>query len=172
MHMSKLSHKKISQKIYSIRESRVMFDSDLAELYEVETGALNRAVQRNPIRFPPDFMFQLTQKEHDNLKCQIGISSYHGGRRKLPFVFTEQGVAMLSSVLKGEKASGVNVEIIRSFVKLREFLLSNEALAQKLELLEKKYDVQFQAVFAAIREIMNPTNMRTKKISIADTDSQ
>lgn len=125
-----------------------MIDSDLAELYEVKTGALNRAVQRNIFRFPSDFMFQLTKTEADNLQCQIGIANM---RRFLPYAFTEQGVAMLSSVLKSEKASLVNIEIMRSFVKLREILLSNQDLAQKLKYLEKKYDVQFKAVFDAIR---------------------
>lgn len=96
--MSNLSQQKISKKIYFIRDYKIMIDSDLAELYEVKTGALNRAVQRNIIRFPSDFMFQLTEIETENLKCQFGISSSYGGRRFLPYVFTEQGVAMLSSV--------------------------------------------------------------------------
>jgi ORF6N domain len=133
---------------------------------------LNRAVQRNSIRFPQDFMFQLTMEDYENLKCQIGISSFHGGRRKLPLVFTEQGVAMLSSVLKSEKASLVNVEIMRTFVKLREILLSNQDLAQKLQSLEKKYDIQFKAVFDAIRELMNPNRITSKKISIVETDKK
>lgn len=147
-----------------------MIDSDLAELYEVSTGALNRAVQRNIIRFPSDFMFQLTEIESENLRCQIGISSSYGGRRFLPYVFTEQGVAMLSSVLKSEKAALVNVEIIRTFVRLREILLSNQDLAQKLKFLEKKYDVQFKAVFDAIRELMSPVRNSQRRIVIIDTD--
>ncbi len=147
-----------------------MLDSDLAELYEVKTGALNRAVQRNIVRFPSDFMFQLTKIESENLRCQIGISSSYGGRRFRPYVFTEQGVSMLSSVLKSEKAALVNVEIMRTFVKLREILLSNQDLAQKLKYLEKKYDVQFKAVFDAIRELMNPVKSSQRRIAIVDTD--
>jgi len=168
--MSNLSQQKISKKIYFIRNHKVMIDSDLAELYEAKTGALNRAVQRNIIRFPSDFMFQLTEIEAENLKCQFGISSSYGGRRFLPYVFTEQGVAMLSSVLKSEKAALVNVEIIRTFVRLREILLSNQDLAQKLKFLEKKYDVQFKAVFDAIRELMSPSRNSQRRIVIVDTD--
>jgi hypothetical protein len=165
--MPKISQQKISQKIYFIRDHKVMIDSDLAELYEVKTGALNRAVQRNANRFPSDFMFQLTELEADNLRCQIGIANK---RRFLPYVFTEQGVAMLSSVLKSEKAAQVNVEIMRTFVKLREILLSNQDLAQKLKHLENKYDVQFKAVFDAIRELMNPIRSSQNRIVIVDTD--
>lgn len=165
--MSNLSQQKISKKIYFIREHKVMIDSDLAELYEVKTGALNRAVQRNLIRFPSDFMFQLTEAEADNLRCQIGIANM---RRFLPYVFTEQGVAMLSSVLKSERAALVNVEIMRTFVRLREILLSNQDLAQKLKYLEKKYDVQFKAVFDAIRELMSPVKNSHRRIVIVDTD--
>ena len=147
-----------------------MIDSDLAELYEVKTGALNRAVQRNIIRFPSDFIFQLNEAEVENLRCQIGISSSYGGRRFLPYVFTEQGVAMLSSVLKSERAALVNVEIMRTFVRLREILLSNQDLAQKLKYLEKKYDVQFKVVFDALRELMSPVKNSQRRIVIVDTD--
>lgn len=170
--MPNISQQQISKKIYFIRNHKVMIDSDLAELYEVKTGALNRAVQRNIIRFPPDFMFQLTDAEAKNLRCQFGISSSYGGRRFFPYVFTEQGVAMLSSVLKSEKAALVNVEIMRTFVRLREILLSNQDLAQKLKYLEKKYDVQFKAVFDAIRELMNPSKNSTSRIVIIDTDKK
>ena len=137
---TELTVKQISQKIFYIRGFRVMVDSDLALLYEVETGALNRAVRRNQARFPGDFVFQLTENEKESLRCQIGISNADskGGRRYLPLVFTEQGVAMLSSVLRSEKAVLVNVEIMRTFVQLRDFLLSNKELAQKLETLERK----------------------------------
>jgi hypothetical protein len=168
--MSNLSQQKISKKIYFIRDHKVMIDSDLAELYEVKTGALNRAVQRNIIRFPSDFMFQLNEAEVENLRCQIGISSSYGGRRFLPYVFTEQGVAMLSSVLKSERAALVNVEIMRTFVRLREILLSNQDLAQKLKSLEKKYDVQFKVVFDALRELMSPVKNSQRRIVIVDTD--
>lgn len=163
------TQQKISKKINFIREHKVMIDSDLAELYEVKTGALNRAVQRNSSRFPADFMFQLTELEAENLRCQIGIANK---RRFLPYVFTEQGVAMLSSVLKSERAALVNVEIMRTFVKLREILLSNQDLAQKLKYLEKKYDVQFKAVFDAIRELMNPIRSSQNRIVIVDTDKK
>ena len=168
------SIQKISQKILFIRNQKVILDSDLAELYEVETSALNRAVQRNKIRFPSDFMFQLTTNEEEFLRCQIGISKKktdrRGGRRYLPFVFTEQGVAMLSSVLKSEKAALANIEIIRTFVRLREILLLNQDLAKKLIELEKKYDVQFRAVFEAIRELMKPVETPKRRIGIINQD--
>jgi len=155
---------KISQKIYFIRGHRVMLDVDLARLYGVETGALNRAVRRNRLRFPEDFMFQLTESEEEFLRCQIGISretTKHGGRRYLPLVFTEQGVAMLSSVLHSERAVLVNVEIMRTFVRLREILLSHQDLARQLSELEKKYDSNFRVVFDAIRELMTPPVLMT-----------
>lgn len=146
---------KIEKAIYLIRGEKVMLDRDLASLYRVETGALNRAVKRNLQRFPPDFMFQLTTDESDFLRCQIGISkSGRGGRRFLPYVFTEQGVAMLSSVLNSERAVLVNIEIMRAFVKLREMLASNTELARRLDELESKYDKQFRVVFDAIRQLM------------------
>ena len=139
-----------------------MLDKDLAELYGVETGALNRAVKRNIDRFPFDFMFQLTQKEYKSLRCQIGISS-RGGRRYLPMVFTEQGVAMLSSVLNSERAIDVNIAIMRAFVKLREILASHKDLARKFEQMEKKYDTQFKVVFDAIRQLMTPPPETSKR---------
>ncbi len=146
-----------------------MLDSNLALLYGVETGALNRAVQRNKIRFPEDFMFQLNEIEEKSLRCQIGISKERkarGGRRYLPQVFTEQGVAMLSSVLRSEKAALVNIEIMRAFVKLREFLLTNQELARKLSELEKRYDASFRDVFLAIRSLMSPPEVKRRKIGI------
>jgi hypothetical protein len=145
------------RRIFLLRNLRVMFDYDLAELYGVETGALNRAVKRNGDRFPGDFMFQLTAEEYEALKCQIGISRDWGGRRRsLPYAFTEQGVAMLSSVLRSPRAIQVNIAIMRAFVRLREMLLSNADLARKLVDLERKYDSQFKAVFDAIRQLMAP----------------
>ncbi|MGP8199538.1 MAG: ORF6N domain-containing protein [Limisphaerales bacterium] len=130
---------------------------DRSGLYGVETGALNRAVKRNANRFPEDFMFQLTAEEYENLKCQIGISRDWGGRRRsLPYAFTEQGVAMLSSVLSSPRAVQVNIAIMRAFVRLREMLLTNAELAQKLVALEAKYDSQFKVVFDAIRQLMTP----------------
>jgi hypothetical protein len=167
---SEMTVKKISQKIYFIRNCRVMLDADLALLYEVETKNLNKAVRRNLDRFPEDFMFQVTPEEFEILMFQIGTSrselSTWGGRRKLPLVFSEQGVAMLSSILRSKRAALVNIEIMRTFVQLREFLLSNKELAQKLATLEKKYDAQFKVVFDAIREMMNPTISPKRKIGI------
>jgi hypothetical protein len=136
-------------------------DTDLAVLYGVATGALNRAVKRNTSRFPSDFLFQLNEDEVANLKCQIGISSLgHGGRRRsLPYAFTEQGVAMLSSVLRSERAVQVNVAIMRAFVSLRRMLAANEKLAQKLAELEHRlegHDRAIKSLFDAIRELMAP----------------
>ena len=143
----------IEKKILLIRGEKVMLDADLAELYEVETFNLNKAVKRNIDRFPQDFMFQLTKEEADSLRFQIGMSKKEGrgGRRYLPYAFTEQGVAMLSSVLNSERAVKVNVEIMRAFVRLRQMLASNAELARKLDALEMKYDHQFKVVFDAIR---------------------
>jgi phage regulator Rha-like protein len=142
-----------------------MLDSDLAELYEVETKILNRAIKRNLNRFPEDFMIQLTAEEVENLRCQIGTSSSEwGGRRYLPYAFTEQGVAMLSSVLRSERAAQVNIQIMRAFVKLREMIATHRDLAKKLDALEKKYDRQFAVVFDAIRSLMQPPAKEPKKI--------
>ena len=154
----------IQQKILIIRGQRVMLDSDLADLYRVETGALNRAVRRNRDRFPADFMFQLDPNEFEILRCQIGTSKTRGGRRYLPFVFTEHGVSMLSSVLNSPRAVQVNIEIMRAFVRLREIIGSHKDLARKLEVLEKKYDSQFRVVFEAIRELMRPQVPKERKI--------
>jgi len=135
-----------------------MIDSDLARLYGVETFNLNKAVKRNLNRFPHDFMFSLTRRELDSLTFQIGMSKPkgRGGRRTLPDVFTEQGVAMLSSVLNSERAVQVNIAIMRAFVKLRQMLASNRSLARKLAEMEKRYDAQFKEVFEAFRELMDP----------------
>jgi len=149
----------IEKKIFIIRGKKVMLSSDLAELYGVTTFNLNKAVKRNIDRFPLDFMFQLTVKENENLRFQIGILSLgHGKHSKyLPFLFTEQGVAMLSSVLRSKKAVKVNIEIMRAFARLREILAVNKDLARRLEELERKYnahDHEFKVVFDAIRELM------------------
>jgi len=132
-----------------------MLSHDLAALYQVETRTLMQAVQRNADRFPSYFAFKLTDQEVSNLKSQFVISSW-GGSRKSPHAFTEQGVAMLSSVLRSRRAIGVNIEIMRSFVKLRSLFEGNKELAQKLAKLEQKYDAQFKVVFEAIRELMSP----------------
>jgi hypothetical protein len=156
---------KIEKAIYLIRGEKVMLDRDLATLYQVETKVLNRAVKRNFQRFPLDFMFQLTPEEAENLRCQIGTSSLsHGGRRYLPYVFTEQGVAMLSSVLNSERAILVNIEIMRAFVKLRQMLASNTELARRLDELVSKYDKQFSVVFDAIRQLMSAPVRKRKEI--------
>jgi phage regulator Rha-like protein len=152
----------IEKKILLIRGEKVMLDADIAELYEVETKMLVRAVKRNIDRFPSDFMIQLNRKEFENLRFQFGTSSKWGGRRYLPYAFTEQGVAMLSSVLNSERAVKVNIEIMRAFVKLRQMLASNAELARKLDALEKKYDQQFKVVFDAIRQLMIPPDTKKK----------
>ena len=141
--------------IHLVRGQKAMLDSDLAALYGVATKVLNQAVKRNQARFPEDFMFQLDRKEVINLRSQIVTSSLvWGGRRARPYVFTEQGVAMLSSVLHSERAVKVNIEIMRAFVRLRQMLASNAELARKLNDLEKSYDRRFRVVFEAIRELM------------------
>jgi len=145
----------IEQKILLIRGQKVMLDRDLARLYKVATGNLNKAVTRNLDRFPDDFMFQLSEEEFKNLIFHFGTSSW-GGIRKRPRVFTEQGVAMLSSVLRSKRAVHVNIDIMRTFVRLREILASHAELARKLDTLEKKYDTQFKVVFDAIRKLMPP----------------
>lgn len=155
---------RIEQKIFLIRGEKVMLDSDLALLYEVETKAINKAVKRNHERFPEDFLFQLTEQESEALRFHFGTSKKRGGRRYLPYVFTEQGVAMLSSVLKSQRAILVNVAIMRTFVKLRKMIISHKDLAQKLAQLEKKYDAQFKIVFDAIRELMTPPPVKKRKI--------
>jgi hypothetical protein len=147
---------RIERAILLIRGQKVMLDADLAELYGVATKVLNRAVRRNLSRFPQDFMFELTRKEAENLRIHFGTSSRWGGRRYNPLAFTEQGVAMLSSVLRSRRAVQVNIAIMRAFVKLREMLASHRDLARRLEEMEKKYDAQFRVVFDAIRELMRP----------------
>ncbi len=135
-----------------------MLDVDLALLYGVSAGRLNEAVKRNRDRFPDDFMFQLTPEEFEALRSQIAISNIgRGGRRYLPFAFTEQGVAMLSGVLKSKRAVQVNIEIMRAFIRLRHILASHKELARRLDELEKKYDAQFKVVFDAIRQLMSPS---------------
>jgi hypothetical protein len=150
---------RIDRAILFIRGQKVMLDSDLAELYGVETKVLNQAVKRNAGRFPVDFMFELTPKEADELlrsRSQIVTLKRGQNIKYVPHVFTEQGVAMLSSVLHSDRAVAVNIEIMRAFVRLRQLLASNADLACKLDALEKKYDAQFKVVFDAIRQLMSP----------------
>jgi hypothetical protein len=157
---------RIEKAILLIRGQKVMLDQDLAEMYGVETKQLVRQVKRNLKRFPMDFSFQLTRQEFTNLKCQIGTSSSWGGRRTLPYAFTEHGVAMLSSVLNSDRAIEVNIAIMRAFGRLREILATHKDLARKLEELEKKlgqHDEKFQIVFEAIRQLMTPPPEPEKK---------
>jgi len=155
---------RIERSILLLRGQKVMLDSDLAELYGVETKALNRAVKRNIGRFPEDFMFQLTKEEYDSLRFQFGTLKRGQHPKYLPHVFTQEGVAMLSSVLSSEKAIEVNILIMRAFVKLREMIASNKDLAKRLNELEKNYDAQFKIVFDAIRQLMTPPEPKKKKI--------
>jgi len=148
--------------ILLIRGHKVMLDADLATLYNVETRVLIQAVKRNIERFPDDFMFQLTKQELDNLRSQVVTSSW-GGRRYPPYAFTEQGVAMLSSVLRSQRAVQVNIEIMRAFVRLRRMLAGHAGLARKLAALEKKYDAQFKVIFDTIRELMTPPEPKKKR---------
>ena len=156
----------IENKILLIRGEKVMIDADLAGLYEVPVKVLNQAVKRNIDRFPADFMFQLSKEEDDSLRSQtVTLKKGRGTHRKyLPYVFTEQGVAMLSSVLNSERAVKVNIEIMRAFVKLRQMLASNAELMKKMTDLEKKYDDQFKVVFQAIYELMKPPEPKKKQI--------
>jgi len=154
-----INEQQIQNKIFTIRDQQVMLDSDLAELYQVETRVLNQAVKRNIKRFPKEFMFQLTKNEYENLNNQILISqnvissSQHGGRRKMPYVFTEQGVSMLSAVLKSDIAIEISIKIINAFVNMRRFFIQNAELFQKVNYIEQKlleYDQNFEKVFRAI----------------------
>lgn len=159
----------IANKIYVIRSHKVMLDRDLAELYQVETRILTQAVRRNIKRFPDDFMFVLKEREFSLLISQSVISKTtgRGGTRKPPMVFTEQGVAMLSSVLKSERAIEVNIAIMRAFVRMRELLATNKKLAQKLGELEKRlteHDENFQIVFEAIRQLLEDDEKPKRKI--------
>lgn len=155
----------LMNKILLLRRRKVMLDSDLAQLYGVETKILNRAVRRNIERFPSDFMFQLNKEEYENLRFQFGTSSW-GGRRYPPLAFTEQGIAMLSSVLHSERAIKVNITIMRAFVKLRELLKTNEELNRKLEKIEKKYDKQFKIVFQVLQQLMEKPVKKRKEICL------
>ena len=161
-----ISIEKIEKAIYLIRGEKVMLDRDLAKLYEVPTGALNQAVRRNRERFPEDFMFQLTSAEVAELNLsQIVIGSEkHRATRLRPYAFTEQGVAMLSSVLRSKCAISVNIDIMRAFVKLRQIFVSNAELARRLDELESKYDKHFRVVFDAIRQLMTPPSRGRNEI--------
>ena len=163
---------RIEKSIFLIRRQKVMLDRDLAELYGVETGALNRAVKHNIQLFPEDFMFQITDEEAERLRCQTGISkSGRGGRRYLPYAFTEQGVAMLSSVLKSKRAIEVNIAIMRTFVQLRKMIASHDKLAIKFSELERRiedHDEQIQTIFEAIHKLISIPEKSQKKIGLPD----
>jgi len=162
--MALVPPERIERSILLIRGQRVMLSTHLADLYNVETRVLNQAVKRNISRFPEDFMFQLNSAEAERLVSQnvIPHKKYFGGA--LPYAFTEQGVAMLSSVLNSDRAIKVNVEIMRAFVRLRQILASNKELAKRLDELEKKYDAQFKVVFDAIRQLMTPSEPKKRPI--------
>ena len=168
-----VSREAIESKIYLIRGQKVMLDRDLAELYEVSTKVLVQAVKRNVNRFPRDFMFRLENQDVAGLRSQIvTLNQGRGKHRKyLPYAFTEQGVAMLSSVLNSDRAVEVNIQIIRVFVQLREMIASHKDLAKRLNELEKKYDAQFQIVFDAIRELIVPPDEDRRKIGFLAKES-
>ncbi|MDI6735575.1 MAG: ORF6N domain-containing protein [bacterium] len=171
---------RIESKILFIREQKVMLDRDLAGLYGVETGQLKRAVRRNIDRFPDDFMFELTKEELENWRCQFGTSNGDKmGLRYNPMAFTEQGVAMLSSVLNSKRAILVNIQIMRAFTRLRKILATHEDLRRKVEELEKKfedrgekYDYQFEVVFDAIKGLLEPPVKKTKPIGFLRGDDE
>jgi phage regulator Rha-like protein len=162
-----ISEEVIERKIYLIRGQRVMLDSDLAKLYGVEVKQLKRQVRRNIDRFPSDFMFQLLKEEYESLRRHFGTLKRGEHSKYLPYVFTEQGVAMLSSVLTSKRAVQVNITIMRAFVKLREMLSTHKELAHKLEQLERKiekHDEEIKVIFDAIRQLMTPPEPKRKKI--------
>jgi phage regulator Rha-like protein len=155
----------IENKIYIIRGVKIMLDSDLAELYQIETKNINKSVKRNIERFPEDFMFQLTKKEEENLKFQNGTSSY-GGRRYLPYVFTEHGVAMLSSVLKSKKAIEINILIVRAFIKIREILSVHKDIIFEIENIkrnQKDHNGQIIAIINAVNKLLEPPRDKNKR---------
>jgi hypothetical protein len=170
---STIPPERIERHILLIRGQKVMLDTDLAELYNVDTKVLNQAVKRNLERFPRDFMFRLADKELNSLRSQFVTSNEkRGGRRGSPYAFTEQGVAMLSSVLRSPRAVKVNIAIMRAFVKLREILASHRQLARKLEEMESRYDSQFSAVFDAIRELMEPPVKPRRRIGFGSPNAK
>jgi hypothetical protein len=166
--MSEISIRNIGQKIHLVRGHRVMLDSDLAMLYCVETRVLNQSVRRNIERFPDDFMFEITRDEFETLMSQIVISKTdtRGGRQKMPLVFTEQGVAMLSGILRSKSAIQVNLAIMRAFVKMRQMIETNESFSKQIEEIERRFrqhDEHFKAVFDAIRQLRSVGSPLTQK---------
>ena len=165
---SMLPAKRIERAILVLRGEKVLLDLDIALLYGVETRTLVQAAKRNRQRFPSDFMFQLTVEEIESLRSQSVISSW-GGRRYRPYAFTEQGVAMLSSVLRSQRAVQVNIEIMRAFVRLRQVMSTQADLLRRLDELEQRYDAQFKVVFDALRQLMSPAEPRRKRIGFRET---
>ena len=164
----------VMSRIYLIREQKVMLDFDLAKLYHVETSQLNRQVKRNIDRFPGDFMFRLNKEELEILRCQIGISSW-GGIRYLPLAFTEQGVAMLSSVLNSPTAINVNIQIIRVFTKMRTLLLTHKDILLQLEKIERKlgsHDQQIAVIFAYLKKLLDPLPLPRPRIGFRRKDEK
>jgi phage regulator Rha-like protein len=155
---------RIERAIFSIRGEKVMLDSDLAELYGVLTGALNQAVKRNLGRFPPDFMFRLTEAEKAEVVTNCDNLAKLRFSPHLPYAFTEHGALMLANVLNSERAAQTSVQVVRAFVRLRQMLASNAELARKLDAMEKKYDAQFKVVFDAIRQLMSPPEPKRREI--------
>jgi hypothetical protein len=165
--MAKISKTEIEKCIFIVRKQKVMLDSDLARIYGLQTKNLNKAVRRNPDRFPSDFMFQLSEKESEFLRSQIGTSKEgRGGRRYLPYVFTEHGALMLANVINSEIAVEASIQVVRSFIQLREFVISHGELSKKLHELEQRYDSQFKVVFQAIEQLMVVPEVPSKKIGI------
>ncbi len=167
-----LVESRIGDAILIIRDRQVILDTDLAALYGVETKVLNQAVKRHGDRFPDDFMFQLSKQEFEHLRSQTVTSNLWGGRRYPPYAFTEQGVAMLSSVLNSKRAIQVNVAIIRTFVRLRQMLAGNEKLARKLREMERKYDYQLKVVFDAIRQLTAPPDKKRHRIGFSTKEEK
>ena len=162
----------IETRIFFIRSKKIMIDKDLAELYKVKPIALRQQVKRNKERFPDDFMFQLTSEEVENMVSQNVIPSKQSLGGHLPYVFTEQGIAMLSSVLNSKRAINVNIQIMRTFTKLREMIEGNKDLRKKIEDMEKKYDKQFQIVFEAIKRLIEPELKPKRKVGFYVADEE
>lgn len=160
---------RIQTAIVLLRGQKVLIDSDLAKFYQVQTGQIVRAVKRNAERFPADFMFQLSGEEFDSLKCQTGIAKGRGGRRTPPYAFTEQGVAMLASVLRSSRATQINIQIVRAFVNLRRLLADNHKLADRLAKLEADCNKSFLLIFETLTDIMDakPTDTTKGRIGFA-----
>ena len=165
----------IEKQIHLIRSQRVILDDDLSQLYGVETKALKRAVRRNRKRFPEDFMFVLTNQEYYSLRCQLGTMKRGQHSKYLPYAFSEQGVAMLSSVLHSHRAVGVNIAIMRAFVRLREIVGAHKDLMNKLEILERKFeshDVQIHGIFEAINQLMEPEQKQRRRVGFDVTNGE